>query len=201
MLRDGAQALVMQGSLPSRTVAELALKHRLPAATFTRSFAEVGGLMSYGPNAIELVPARRLFRGQDSAGCQGRGNPGRAANQIRTRHQSQDRQGARPHRAADAARPRRRRDRASRHMPLFAHSRTSLVHCTCPLWRRVRTCCSIITNAPKPVRKRDSAAGRGVDWAPRDSRTHHRGTPRFCSSPGRVGSWGNRPAAAVRQRA
>jgi putative ABC transport system substrate-binding protein len=53
ILKDGAGALVMQGSLPSRTVAELALKHRLPAATFTRSFPEVGGLMSYGPSATD----------------------------------------------------------------------------------------------------------------------------------------------------
>ena len=51
ILKDGAGALVMQGSLPSRTVAALALKQRLPAGSFTRSFAEVGGLMSYGPNA------------------------------------------------------------------------------------------------------------------------------------------------------
>jgi putative ABC transport system substrate-binding protein len=51
--KEGAQALVMQGSLPSRAVAELALKQRLPAATFTRSFPEVGGLMSYGPNATD----------------------------------------------------------------------------------------------------------------------------------------------------
>lgn len=51
--QTGAGALVMQGSLPSRTVAELALKQGLPAATFTRSFAEVGGLMSYGPNATD----------------------------------------------------------------------------------------------------------------------------------------------------
>jgi putative ABC transport system substrate-binding protein len=49
----GAGALVMQGSLPSRTVAELALKQHLPAGTFTRSFPEVGGLMSYGPNATD----------------------------------------------------------------------------------------------------------------------------------------------------
>lgn len=49
----GAGALVMQGSLPSRVVAELSLKQRLPAATFTRSFPEVGGLMSYGPNATD----------------------------------------------------------------------------------------------------------------------------------------------------
>jgi putative ABC transport system substrate-binding protein len=37
----------------SRNTAELALKHRLPAATFSRSFAEVGGLLSYGPDAPE----------------------------------------------------------------------------------------------------------------------------------------------------
>jgi putative tryptophan/tyrosine transport system substrate-binding protein len=53
ILRDGAEALVMQGSLPSRTVAELAIKQRLPAASFTRSFAEVGGLVSYGPDATD----------------------------------------------------------------------------------------------------------------------------------------------------
>jgi putative ABC transport system substrate-binding protein len=51
--KEGAHALVMQGSLPSRAVAELALKQRLPAATFTRSFPEVGGLMSYGPDATD----------------------------------------------------------------------------------------------------------------------------------------------------
>ncbi len=38
----------------------------------------------------------------------------RAANQIRARHQSEDSQGARPHRAAVAARPRRRGDRMKR---------------------------------------------------------------------------------------
>ena len=53
MSKEGVQALVMQGSLPSRTVAELAVKHRLPAASFTRSFPEVGGLVSYGPNATD----------------------------------------------------------------------------------------------------------------------------------------------------
>jgi putative ABC transport system substrate-binding protein len=53
MLKDGAQAMVMQGSLPGRAVAELALRQRLPAASFTRSFSEFGGLVSYGPNATD----------------------------------------------------------------------------------------------------------------------------------------------------
>lgn len=52
-MKEGAGALVMQGSLPSRTVAALALQHRLPAGSFTRSFPEVGGLMSYGPDAAD----------------------------------------------------------------------------------------------------------------------------------------------------
>ena len=55
MRKDGASAVVVQGSLSTKAVAELAVKHRLAAATFTRSFAEVGGLMSYGPDAARLV--------------------------------------------------------------------------------------------------------------------------------------------------
>jgi putative tryptophan/tyrosine transport system substrate-binding protein len=48
MKQDGADAVVVQGSLSTKNVAELALKHGLPAAAISRSFAEVGGLMSYG---------------------------------------------------------------------------------------------------------------------------------------------------------
>ncbi len=60
-LAEGAKALVMQGSLPSRIVTELALKHRLPAASFTRSFPEVGGLMSYGPDATDSFQRGTYF--------------------------------------------------------------------------------------------------------------------------------------------
>jgi putative ABC transport system substrate-binding protein len=60
-LAEGVQALVMQGSLPSRIVTQLALKHRLPAASFTRSFAEVGGLFSYGPDATDSFQRGTYF--------------------------------------------------------------------------------------------------------------------------------------------
>jgi putative ABC transport system substrate-binding protein len=53
IIATGAGAVVMQGSLPSRIVAGLALTHRLAAASITRSFCEVGGLISYGPNAAD----------------------------------------------------------------------------------------------------------------------------------------------------
>jgi putative ABC transport system substrate-binding protein len=53
MKNDGAGAVVVQASLQSQNVAELALKHRLPAATIPRSFAEFGGLLSYGADGPE----------------------------------------------------------------------------------------------------------------------------------------------------
>jgi putative ABC transport system substrate-binding protein len=48
MNKEGAGAVVVQGSLSSKNTAELALKHRLPAVSVPRSFPEMGGLMSYG---------------------------------------------------------------------------------------------------------------------------------------------------------
>ncbi len=48
MNKESADAVVVQGSLSSKNTAELALKHHLPAVSVPRSFAELGGLMSYG---------------------------------------------------------------------------------------------------------------------------------------------------------
>ena len=48
MKKEGAGAVVVQGSLASKNAAELALRHALPAVTVPRSFAELGGLLSYG---------------------------------------------------------------------------------------------------------------------------------------------------------
>jgi putative tryptophan/tyrosine transport system substrate-binding protein len=56
-----AEAVVMDGSFSTRHVADLALKHRLPAATTPRSFAEAGGLMSYGYQALALYRHMALF--------------------------------------------------------------------------------------------------------------------------------------------
>jgi ABC-type uncharacterized transport system substrate-binding protein len=61
MKRDRADAVVVQGSLSTQHTANLMFKHRLPAATFTRSFAEVGGLMSYGPDAPDVFRRSAVF--------------------------------------------------------------------------------------------------------------------------------------------
>ena len=59
--KEGAGAVVVQGSLASKNTAELALKHGLPAATVPRSFAEVGGLMSYGADGPDSFRRGALF--------------------------------------------------------------------------------------------------------------------------------------------
>jgi putative ABC transport system substrate-binding protein len=52
--KEKADAVVFQASLPTKRAADLAIAHRLPAATIIRAFAEVGGLMAFGPDAPSL---------------------------------------------------------------------------------------------------------------------------------------------------
>jgi putative ABC transport system substrate-binding protein len=52
---DEVQAVLVQPSLPRATVAELALRYRLPAIAPTRSFAAFGGLAAYSPNLEEIA--------------------------------------------------------------------------------------------------------------------------------------------------
>ena len=61
MKNDEAGAVVIQGSLSTKNVAELALKYRLPAATVPRSFTEVGGLMSYSFAESEALRRSAFF--------------------------------------------------------------------------------------------------------------------------------------------
>ena len=85
----------------------LAARHRLPAVYPYRFFVDGGGLISYGPDTIDQYRRAasyvdRILKGQKPADL-----PVQAPTKYEVADQSQDRQGARPHRAADAARPRR----------------------------------------------------------------------------------------------
>lgn len=64
MKKEGAGAVVLQGSLASKQAAELAIKHRLPAATFARSFPEVGGLLAYGADNPTMFRQAAVFVGK-----------------------------------------------------------------------------------------------------------------------------------------
>jgi ABC-type uncharacterized transport system substrate-binding protein len=48
MVREHADAVVVQGSLAVKSLTDMAIKYRLPMASTTRAFAEIGGLMSFG---------------------------------------------------------------------------------------------------------------------------------------------------------
>src|SRR5450759_592575 len=54
MAREQADAVVIQGSLSTKRIADLAREHRLPAASSTRAFVDAGGLMSYGADGPAL---------------------------------------------------------------------------------------------------------------------------------------------------
>ncbi len=61
MAARGVDGVLVQPSLGLDAAAELALKHRLPAISFRREFADKGGLMSYGADPAELY---RIMAGQ-----------------------------------------------------------------------------------------------------------------------------------------
>jgi len=48
MVNEKAEAVVVQGSLATKSVTEMAIKYRLPTASTTRAFVDAGGLMSFG---------------------------------------------------------------------------------------------------------------------------------------------------------
>jgi len=61
--QEGAEAVVVQGIFFSKTIAELALKYRLPTASVVRQFAEAGGLISYGIYRRSATLVHRILRG------------------------------------------------------------------------------------------------------------------------------------------
>jgi putative tryptophan/tyrosine transport system substrate-binding protein len=61
MKKEGAEAVIVQGSLATKNVAEIALKYGLPAATVPRAFAEIGGLMSYGAAGPQVYRRSAVF--------------------------------------------------------------------------------------------------------------------------------------------
>jgi putative ABC transport system substrate-binding protein len=55
MVKEQADAVIVQGSLVVKPLVDIAIKYRLPTASSTRAFAEIGGLMSYGADGPAAV--------------------------------------------------------------------------------------------------------------------------------------------------
>jgi putative ABC transport system substrate-binding protein len=99
-------------------LAALAARYAIPTIHFHRAFAAAGGLISYGATITEETRMAGRYTGRILAGDKPGDLPILQPSKIE--HQSQDRQGARPHRAANDPRPRRRSDRMRRRRFLAA---------------------------------------------------------------------------------
>jgi ABC-type uncharacterized transport system substrate-binding protein len=55
MVKEKADAVIVQGSLVIKPLTDMAIKYRLPAASSTRAFADIGGLMSFGADGPAAV--------------------------------------------------------------------------------------------------------------------------------------------------
>ena len=115
MARESNAGLIVTPGPPNdglrKTIFALAARHRLPGVYPYRYYTADGGLMSYGADRVDIWRRAASYVDRILKGEQAGRPSGAGADQVRAGDQPQDRQGARPRSAADAARPRRRGDR------------------------------------------------------------------------------------------
>src|SRR6516165_610570 len=113
--RAPSGGLIMPASGAARLyrdlIIALAARHQLPA--IDRSYAAVGGLMTYGPDYFDQYRPRRLLCRSHSTRREAGRSPGAVSDQVRDGREQQDRQGARACGAAVDPAARRRGDRVA----------------------------------------------------------------------------------------
>ena len=111
--RSSTGGLIMTPSpfavVPRDLIIALAARHNLPSVYFDRSFVTAGGLMSYGPDILDLYQRAASYPERREA----ERSSGTGAGEVRNRTKPQNCQGARARRAGDRARSRRRGDRVT----------------------------------------------------------------------------------------
>jgi putative ABC transport system substrate-binding protein len=101
--RPDALFVVGDGFFASRRAqfVTLTARDRIPAAYSDRDIVAAGGLMSYSADLLDGYRQVGVYR-QYHQGHEAHGPAGRAVDQVRIRHQSANRQNARPHRPRNA---------------------------------------------------------------------------------------------------
>ena len=111
--KDQIGGVIMQSSLPEKSTAALALKHRLPLASTTRSAVDEGALMSYAGRLSDAYREAAVYVDKILKGGEPRRPASPTADPVRIGHQLANRDRARADRTAVDPRPRRRGDRMS----------------------------------------------------------------------------------------
>ena len=153
-----------------RQVLDFAAKNRLPAMYPNSEFVEAGGLMSYAPNYTDLWRRAADLRRQDFERRQARRPSRRAADEVRVRHQSEDREADRPDDSAERAGAGGQGDQRgagiNRHG--VADERAAQERSSAPFWLRV------MRLGPKG---RGRSVDRGTHRPGMELRNHHFGVP------------------------
>jgi len=106
-----ANALLVHPALPQKSIAALALKHRLPAVSPTSIFCQAGGLASYSADIKVLAAQCGAFVDKILKGRRPFELPAELPTGFRLMVKPPDGQSNRLGNSADTARARRRRDR------------------------------------------------------------------------------------------
>ena len=147
----GAGAMVMLSSplisANVRMLAELSVRHRLPAITLFPDFARTGGLMAYGPNLLGLYRRVGVLAGKVLRGANPTELPIERPDQIRACSESAHCGRLRPIHSSVAFVTRRRGDRIAKlfaavHMAAIGTKRTCLLALHMSAFDSQQTLCS-----------------------------------------------------------
>jgi hypothetical protein len=115
-LRASGLVIAVDSFFTSRReqLAQLALRHRVPAIYQSRDFAKAGGVMSYGGSLADGFRLVGLYTGSYSQRREARRSASPADHKNRVDHQFQGRKVPGPHGVTSATCPRRRGDRVGK---------------------------------------------------------------------------------------